>query len=704
MFHAQKLRSQKLKVNCVKEGSGGGGDFPAATTDAVHEWLLDPSKSLPAVLSFHPSLAACDAYLSAENIHRSPVINDALQNKRPGFTTPAETGQYLSNVIDQEATAANNNPNVMYLAAYVPTPDDEAAFGPTSYNSLRDTKCTAILNAFMAQKVKGKSEASFDGRVAMVAVAGGPGAKYIACDGKPLYSPDMNIQEARRRGWDEFARAMCGKVRFIYDHLLNGGTFESIEYGGDMCTRLKNLLNSLRSGDFYKLTRDHTALIGSIIASYIFPNITFKLTVRGPGIDGHKSTCDVIEDLKACGMERVVDAAALAKENSFVRLHLENEDIFGGMDHYKDDDRALCMWVQANNSEVPRDVRQAKLLESVAKRSERRNNGEAPTAEQFDVDDAASTWTRKLTPSFAGFIPLVETGVQSNESEWFVKLLMYIATKLDESALRFRPSSHDVNAIVEAGRIAKKHMLLAREVDFERLGKRLKGPNFKPLQTVLQKLAEKQLANIDPDADEDTKSVAIIPPRDALIYVSCSGPNIVFRLNPDTDDCCMNLFSGNAEERTAMYEKLRRFSRSADKQRLFLKYVIDMLEDYIRRAKASHIAGEYSSPPLHLYEEYLQMVKARFCKDEPGLSLSFVCQTWDKDTQRANFSLPSPHFQPFFHFKYDVNHQKGLVAESLLRIHLANQMEPEYRNAFCIVYDHDHEHEHDDDKHTPMVI
>jgi hypothetical protein len=494
-------------------------------------------------------------------------------------------------------------------------------------------------------------------------------------------------------------------VQFIHDHLLNGGRFESVDYGGDMCTGLEDLRNSLRRGDFHKLTRDHTALVGSLVASVIFPQMTFELTVRGPGVDGHMSTCDVIAHLKACGMERVTDAASLAKEDSFADFHLENEAVFGEMDHYKDD-RATCIWVQTKNRKVPRDVRQAKLLESVAKRFERRNNGEAPTAEQFDVDDAASTWTCKLTPSFGGFIPLMATGVQSNESEWFVKLLMYIATKLDESALRFRPSSQDVDAIVEAGRVAKKHLLLAREVDFERLGKRMKGPNFEPLQTVLQKLAEKQLANIDPDADEDTKSVAIIPPRDALIYVSCSGPNIVLRLNPDTDDCCMNLFSGNAEERTAMYEKLRQFSRSADKQWLFLKYVIDMLEDYIRRAKASHIAGEYSSPPLHLYEEYFQMVKARFCKDEPGLSLSFVCQTWDKDTQRANFSVPSPHFQPLFHFKYDVNHQKGLVAEALLRIHMANQMEPEYRNAFCIVYDHEHEHEHehDDDEHTPMVI
>ena len=707
MIRAQVLRDEKLKVKHVKEGPGGGGDLPAAMADAVHEWLLDRSQPLAAVLSSHPSRLACAKYLNAEDIRSSSVINNALQDKRPGFTTAAKTEQYLSNVTDGEATAANGNPDVMYLAAHVPTPDDKAAIGPTSYNSLRDTESIAILNAFiarkvMSQKVNGKSEASFDGRVAVVAVAGGPGAKYIARDGEPLCSPDMDVGEARQRGWDELARNTWGKVKFINDHLLGGGTFESVDYGGDMCTGLEGLRCNLISGDFHKLTRDHTALIGSLVASYIFPKTTFELTVRGPGIDGHMSTCDVVGHLKACGMERVTNAAASAKEDSFAEFHLENEDVFGEMDHYKDG-RALWMWVQTKNRDVPRDVRQANLLKSVTKRFERRKNGEAPTAEQFDVDDAASTWSCTLAPSFGGLIPLVATGVQSNESEWFVKLLLYIATKLDESALRFRPSSHDVHAIVEAGRVAKRYLMLARAVDFERLGKRMKGPNFEPLETVLQKLAEKQLAAVDTDANEDTKTIAIIPPRDGLIYVGCSGPNIVLMLNPDgKEDACINFFSGNAEERTAMYEKLRRFSRSADKQRLFLKYVLDMLDSYIQRAKASREHSS-SSPPLHLYEEYLQMVKERFYKDEPGLSLSFVCQTWDKDTQLANFSVPSPHFQPLFHFEYDVGHQKGLVAESLLRIHMANRMEPEYPNAFCIVYDDEHEHEHEHE-HTPMVI
>ena len=54
MIRAQKLRAEKLKVECVKEGSGGGGDLPAAMADAVHEWLLDSSRPLPAVLSSHP--------------------------------------------------------------------------------------------------------------------------------------------------------------------------------------------------------------------------------------------------------------------------------------------------------------------------------------------------------------------------------------------------------------------------------------------------------------------------------------------------------------------------------------------------------------------------------------------------------------------------------------------------------------------------
>ena len=699
MFRAKKLRAEKLKVKCIKEGPGGGGDFPAATTEAVHEWLLDRSQPLPAVLSSHPSLEACAKYLTAEDIRGSAVISDALQG-RPGFATAAETEQYLSRVIDEEATAANGNPNVIYLTAHVPTPDDKAAIGRTSYNSLRDTETVDILtHAFLSQNVQGNSHTSFDGRVAMVAVAGGPGDKYIARDGKSLCSSDMDRQEARRRGWDELARNTLGKIQFINDHLLDGGTFESIDYGGDIGTGLEGLRNSLISGDFHKLTRDHTALIGSLVASVIFPNMTFKLIVRGPGIDGHMSTCDVIAHLKACGMERVTDAAGLYKEDSFADFHLDNEGVIGKMDHYKDD-RATCIWVQTKNRKVPRDVRQANVIKSVAKRFERLNNGEAPTAEQFDMDDAASTWSCTLTPSFGGLIPLMATGVQSIHSEWFVKLLMHIATKLDESALRFRPTSHDVNLILNAGRIAKRHMLNARAVEFERLGKRMKCPNFEPLETVLQRLAEKQLANLDADADEDTKTIAIIPPRDAPIYVGCSGPNIILLLNPNREeDACINFFSGNAEKRTAMYEKLRRFSRSANKQRLFLTYVLDMLEDYIRRAKASRIAGEYSSPPLHLYAEYFQMVKKRLCKNEPGLSLSFACQTWNKDTQHADFSVPSPHLQPFFNFEYDVGHQKGLVAESLLRIHMANRMEPEYPNAFCIIVDHKN-----DDGHTPVVV
>ena len=217
----------------------------------------------------------------------------------------------------------------------------------------------------------------------------------------------------------------------------------------------------------------------------------------------------------------------------------------------------------------------------------------------------------------------------------------------------------------------------------------MKCPSIEPLNTVLQSLAEKQLAH------SAEKQLAIIPPRDALIFADCSGPNIILPLNPDGEDACINFFSGNAEERKAMYDKLHRFSNSADKQRLFLKYVMDMLEDYIRRAKDSRIAG--SNPPLYLYEEYLKMVQERFCTDEPGLSLSFVCQTWDKDTQLANFSVPSPHFQPLFHFEYDGGYQKGLVAEALLRIYMANRMEPEYPNTFCIVFDHKK-------KQTPVIM